>query len=339
MGANTYGRQVIESLTNKSGAGVVAGDVVVVDTTNNDAFTTNTAGSFLGIVGIAQETIANNATGRVLTAGYAALVNVNASVTRGHFGITYTVAKQATDGGASRVTGGFCQFLTGGATPDAHLFGMPDGSSATANVATDPIWAAAGDLAVGTGSHTAAVLTKGAAGGVLTMGNGAVTWGVGTSFPGSKATGDRFWRSDLGLEFYWDGTRWLSVELFEMRWGMQPWGTISVDTIIAGLPLPGFTTGIYLVDQFLTANVATTNDGSHYWKAEVHTQQTANGADAVVTPTLDTSTLTAGGWYGVSGAIGAVSAGPILIYLKMAKVSTPGAAYYAYLLRYRLIGT
>lgn len=159
--ASTRGRQVVLPLTNKSGGGVIAGDVVVIDTTNNDAFTTSTAGAVTIMVGVAQETIASNATGRVLVSGYAALVNVNASVTRGHYGKTHTVAKQATDAGASRVTGVFCVFLTGGTTPDAHLFAMPDGSSATGNVATDPIWDAAGDLAVGTGADTAAKLTKG----------------------------------------------------------------------------------------------------------------------------------------------------------------------------------
>ena len=127
--SNIFGRQVVEVLTNKSGGGVIAGDVVVIDTTNNDAFTTDTAGAFTGMVGIAQDTIASNAQGRVLTAGYAALVNVNASVTRGHFGKTYTVAKQATDAGASRIVGVFCQFLTGGTTPDAHIFGITDGST------------------------------------------------------------------------------------------------------------------------------------------------------------------------------------------------------------------
>jgi hypothetical protein len=119
---NTYGRQVVVPLTNKSGGGVIAGDVVVIDTTNNDSFTTSTAGSVTGTVGIAQETIASNAVGRVLTDGYAALVNVNASVTRGNYGKTHTVAKQATDAGASRVAGTFCQFLTGGTTPDAMVW-------------------------------------------------------------------------------------------------------------------------------------------------------------------------------------------------------------------------
>jgi hypothetical protein len=48
------------------------------------------------------------------------------------------------------------------------------GTSTT--VATDAIWDAAGDLAVGTGADTAAKLTKGADGTVLRMAAGAVGW-------------------------------------------------------------------------------------------------------------------------------------------------------------------
>lgn len=125
---NTYGRQVVVPLTNKSGGGVVAGDVVIVDTTNNDAFTTTTSAGSTASIGVVQETIASNATGRVLLSGYAALVNVNASVTRGNYGKTHTVAKQATDAGASRTAGTFCQFLTGGTTPDAVVYPSDLGS-------------------------------------------------------------------------------------------------------------------------------------------------------------------------------------------------------------------
>src|SRR5690349_21074204 len=116
---NVFGRSTILPLTNKSGGSVAAGDVVIVDTSNNDSFTTTTTANYTKSVGIAQQTIANNAIGLVLIAGYAALVNVQASVTRGNFGATYTVAKQATDAGASRAAGTFCIFLTGGTTPDA----------------------------------------------------------------------------------------------------------------------------------------------------------------------------------------------------------------------------
>jgi hypothetical protein len=160
MTASTYGRQVTLALVNKSGGAVAAGDVVVIDTTNNEAFTTSTAGAFVGGVGIVQDTsIASNATGRVLTEGYASLVNVNASVTRGNFGKTHTVVKQATDAGANRGVGTFCQFLTGGTTPTALVYPVDLLGSSLTNPMN-----AVGDIIQGTTAGAAARLGAGTAG-------------------------------------------------------------------------------------------------------------------------------------------------------------------------------
>lgn len=123
--ASTRGRQVVIPLTNKSGGAVAAGDVVIIDTGNDAAFTTTTSGRSEVSIGIAQEAIADNASGKVLVAGHAALVNVPASVTRGHYVETHTVAKQAT-GNSTRRSGSFGQFLTGGTTPTAVLWGQTD---------------------------------------------------------------------------------------------------------------------------------------------------------------------------------------------------------------------
>lgn len=123
--SNLRGRQVVVSLTNKSGGSVAAGDVVIVDTGNNEAITTTTSARVEVSLGVVQEAIASNATGRVLVHGYAALVNVPSSVTRGHYVETHTVAKQAT-GNSSRRSGSFGQFLTGGTTPTALIWGRPD---------------------------------------------------------------------------------------------------------------------------------------------------------------------------------------------------------------------
>lgn len=181
--ANIYGRQVVLPLTNKSGGGVVAGDVVIIDTGNDGAFTTTTSGQYQGSVGVAQETIANNATGRVLVAGYAALVNVPSSMTRGRFLQTHTVAKQAT-GNATRQAGSFGQFLTGGTTPTAWLWGFPDNAGAAGEtLATSTLWDAAGDLVQGTGADTAAKLSAGAAGTVLTANGAAAALTWGSKFP------------------------------------------------------------------------------------------------------------------------------------------------------------
>jgi len=129
MPANTYGRQVVIVLTNKSGGSVATGDIVVFDTTTDESFTTTTAARVELSVGIAQETIANNALGRVLVAGYAALVNVPASVTRGHYIESHTVVKQAT-GSATRRSGSLGQFAKTSATPSAWLWGQTDQTAA-----------------------------------------------------------------------------------------------------------------------------------------------------------------------------------------------------------------
>src|SRR3990167_1593521 len=181
--ASTRGRQVVLPLTNKSGGGVVAGDIVVIDTTNDTAFTTTTTGQAQVSLGVAQETIASNGTGRVLVAGYAALVNVPASVTRGHYVETHTVAKQAT-GSATRRAGSFGQFFIGGTTPSAWLWGQTD------------------QTATGSWGYT------------------GVPWSSGTSMPGTPSSNQRVTRTDLGYDYFYDGTRWLTVEEYSVPLGI-----------------------------------------------------------------------------------------------------------------------
>lgn len=185
--ANIFGRQVVILATNKSGGGVVNGDVVIPDTSNDSAFTTTTSASVTGPVWIAQETIASNATGRVLVGGYASLVNVNASVTRGHFGATHTVAKQAADAGASRTAGTFCEFLTGGTTPIAYIWPTDLLGTSLSNPMS-----AKGQLIQGDTGGTPAALAVGTAGQVLTSGGSGAfnTWAAVATPSETFLTGD-----------------------------------------------------------------------------------------------------------------------------------------------------
>src|SRR3972149_4257943 len=57
------GRIVEISLTNKSGGALAIGDVVIVDSANDNAVTTTTTASLTGIKGVAREAIASNAAG------------------------------------------------------------------------------------------------------------------------------------------------------------------------------------------------------------------------------------------------------------------------------------
>jgi hypothetical protein len=54
--------------------------------------------------------------------------------------------------------------------------GLKWAAAGSGDVATDTIWDAAGDLAVGSGANTASKLTKGSDGDILTMASGAVGW-------------------------------------------------------------------------------------------------------------------------------------------------------------------
>lgn len=103
-----------------------------------------------------------------------------------------------------------------------------DPASVGGSVATDVIWDAAGDVVVGTGANTAARLAIGNAGGALSRVNGAVAWNSGTAFP-TAATGDRFWRTDLARECFYDGTRWLTTQEYTLSHQLSGAG-ITADT-------------------------------------------------------------------------------------------------------------
>jgi hypothetical protein len=126
----------LTSLTNKSGAQVDEGDVLIIGTANDDSFTTTTTAALERTVMIAAETIANNATGLVRLAGYTVTVNTNGvSATRGHYLYTSTTAKVAT-ASASRVAGAFGQVLNSGADPEAIIWGNGDPAGGTVSEIT-----------------------------------------------------------------------------------------------------------------------------------------------------------------------------------------------------------
>lgn len=115
------GRSNIVTLTNNSGGGLVAGDVCVQDTTADEKVTTTTSAASVLKVFIAAETIASGAAGKFYESGYCPLVNVNASVTRGRFLFTHTVAKQAAEN-ATYGAGAFGKLLKSGTTPSAIIY-------------------------------------------------------------------------------------------------------------------------------------------------------------------------------------------------------------------------
>lgn len=145
-------------LTNKSGGNLTYGDVVVIDNTNTNGFTTTTTSGLdtrgLGVI-IEPNGIANNASGFVATAGWCPQVNLNTAATVGQFIKTHTVAGQATPHSSPQVGGDFGVVLAATATPPAILFGSAHPSSA--------------GTVTNTGTLTAGTLIQGNGGSDITL--------------------------------------------------------------------------------------------------------------------------------------------------------------------------
>jgi hypothetical protein len=100
-----------DSLTNKSGAQLTAGAVVVADSANDNAFTTTTTEENPAVIGVVAETIDNEAAGRVATAGIVT-VNVQGNVARGDYLGTSSTEGRAKSAGVAKGAGTFAIALT-----------------------------------------------------------------------------------------------------------------------------------------------------------------------------------------------------------------------------------
>lgn len=152
------------SLTNKSGGAVAQYDVVIVGTAFDNSFSTTTTAGNVNVIGVAQEAIADNASGAILPPSALTTVNIKAAVTivRGDYLITSTVAGKA-DRSAIYTDGAFARALTGGTgTVTAILINQLEDYSAsrtlTGNLTFTPASGgtvfAAGNIGVGIASPT-----------------------------------------------------------------------------------------------------------------------------------------------------------------------------------------
>lgn len=163
------GRQVVIPLTNKAGADVPVGAVVVISRNHAGAFERTTSETQSDdMVGVCLDAIASDASGRVCFMGYVPMVNLASAAAIGDQLYTSTTAGQGTPS-AIAGEGAFGQALAASSTPPAVLWGKPAGAGGQQGgaVATDMIWDAKGDLAVATAANTAAKLAVGANGTLL----------------------------------------------------------------------------------------------------------------------------------------------------------------------------
>lgn len=108
---------------------------------------------------------------------------------------------------------------------------------------------------------------------------GLVFLGAGTSFPATPPTNGVYYRTDLGFLCYYDGTRWLTVQTFELRF---PFTTNSATDSNFGTrqAMPGdYLPFIVRVD--ILVNTGVNNSGGNIWQFEV--RQDGSAALATIT--------------------------------------------------------
>lgn len=167
-------------------------------------------------------------------------------------------------------------------------------------------------------------------------------FGAGTSNPGSPSTGDLYFRTDLGLLIYYDGTRWLTVNQFREPMASEPVSlashSVTGDTV--GRLSPWHTTyDIWLEDFYSTTLVVTTNDGTKFWTVTLDKRDAANAATTIVS--YNTSADTPSQWTTRKTAIGALLSPSTYKALNtvVTKTSTPGNIIAVTSLAYRLVIT
>lgn len=159
--------------------------------------------------------------------------------------------------------------------------------------------------------------------------------GEGTSFPSSPTSGDTYRRTDIDdLIFRYDGTRWLSEQVFRAVSG-------SFDLVSAQTDRRAVAAGrdMYLMDLTLSAAVNGTNDGSNYWTITAYKWSAAAFASL---GTVDTSAESGSlDYFRTTTAIDAVATAATceLFQFTAGKTGSPGTLLGAAELTYRLIAT
>jgi hypothetical protein len=151
----------------------------------------------------------------------------------------------------------------------------------------------------------------------------------GTSFPGSPAVYDRFFRTDLLFDCVYDGARWLTTNEYSASFTQGALSPYSA-TILAGeMVAPAYTA---FVTQFAvrSAPVSGTHNSSNYWNIDWR-------YDGGVFSVFNT--------IGDSGVVvrrttpNVACAGAMYIGWALTKIGTPSAIYISGSMQYRLVIT
>lgn len=165
------------------------------------------------------------------------------------------------------------------------------------------------------------------------------TWTTGTSMPGSPAANQRVTRTDLGMDFYYDGTRWLSTTLYHdpvpLFDSVGPFSATTTSPRIAQAFFGVSDVWLVRLDAAFFVDGGTALGASHKW---VLTLKNAPAGSTVATINIDSGASST--WRQSATNIGASSASTVAqFHVDATKTGTPGNLYLALRLSWRRIGT
>lgn len=168
----------------------------------------------------------------------------------------------------------------------------------------------------------------------------------GTAFPasadipGGLLAGDRFWRTDIGVACYYDGTRWLTVHQYSEPLLPAPGivvpktdaAYVNNQSVCFNAAASGY--GIYFNAAYGWMFVATTNNGSNYWELEITNTGTSCGTFSTAADAANTNL------YKSATTPVVLAAGRQYWQLRTSNnVGAPGNLSFAFTVFYRLIIT
>lgn len=157
----------------------------------------------------------------------------------------------------------------------------------------------------------------------------------GTSFPGGPSTDDLFYRTDRDLIYFYDGTRWLTANLYIHSLMVVP---ASLSATIQFFSVPPTELGYDVwMEDLLATMYASGLSGSAYWQLDLYTWDGSTQGSPIATVSNVSGTSSA--FVRKIDTIDALlGTGMDAFDLTATKVSTPGNLIAGATLTYRLVG-
>lgn len=158
----------------------------------------------------------------------------------------------------------------------------------------------------------------------------------GTVFPMNPTVGQRFFRTDRNIAYFFDGTYWLSEQILTLSLprynNMNPSSAGGENNVMAAFPWDGGSgNGIKILSWTAAYHLATPNDAGNYWTSVVSFLTGANDYFTTIGSQVST-------WYSTTRNLNGVYTPQPYVYAYMTSTGSPGIAYFLVNINYRMVG-